>query len=201
MSHDVHEFFDFDEHDGSERGSAGGWRVVLIVLAGVLLSLALAIASVFSFEKAGRLAEWAGQSMVVSGTYQTMTNDLATKDYNGIYAGTMPDNDLLKDHPFDNGLNDPAPAKAGKQVTFRGTQVGAQDSDFPEAVDAVLAVQDGKLRVMETDEPGTYGHGITSGTVAGQRAKAGVLAGLALLSLAATVWGVRAVNRRVRVDH
>ena len=43
-----------------------------------------------------------------------------------------------------------------------------------------------------------YGEGITDSTVTGQRVKAAVLAGLALLSLAGTVWGVRAVNRHTR---
>ena len=64
-----------------------------------------------------------------------------------------------------------------------------------EAVDALLAVEDGRLRVMETGEPGSYGEGITESTVTGQRVKAIGLAGLTLLSLAGTVWGVRAVNR------
>lgn len=198
MSHDAHEFFDFDEQEPPRRSRAGGWRIVLVVLAGVVVALIFAIASLLSFDKAGRLADWAGNSMVVSGTYQTMTHDLVTKDYNGIYAGIMPDNELLEDHPFDNGLNDPRPAEVGQQLTFRGTQTGAQDSDFPDAVDALLAVEDGTLRVVETDEPGSYGDSITDDTVTGQRVRAGLLAGLAVLSLLGTAWGVRAVNRRVR---
>lgn len=198
MSHDAQEFFDFDEHEPPQRSRAGGWRIVLVVLVGVVVSLVFAVSSLLAFEKAGRLADWAGNSMVVSGTYQTMTHDLVTKDYNGIYAGIMPDNDLLKDHPFDNGLNDPVKTQVGDQITFRGFQVGQQDSDFPEAVDALLAVEDGQLRVMETDDPGSYGQGITDSTVTGQRVKAAALAGLALLSLAGTVWGVRAINRRAR---
>ena len=44
---------------------------------------------------------------MVSGTYQTLTKDLDTQDYNGIYSGTMPANDLVGQHPFDNRLNDP----------------------------------------------------------------------------------------------
>ena len=198
MSHDAHEFFDFDEQAPPRRSRAGGWRIVLVVLVGVVVALIFAVASLLAFDKAGRLADWAGNSMVVSGTYQTMTNDLVTKDYNGIYAGVMPDNELLKDHPFDNGLNDPAQAAVGEQITFRGTQAGAQDSDFPQAVDALLAVEDGQLRVMDTDEPGSYGAGVTDSTVTGQRVRAGVLAGLAVLALLGTMWGMRAANRRVR---
>ncbi|MBD2765374.1 hypothetical protein IEE91_09285 [Kocuria sp. cx-455] len=198
MSHDAHEFFDFDEQEPPRRSRAGGWRIVLVVLVGVVVALIFAVASLLSFDKAGRLADWAGNSMVVSGTYQTMTHDLVTEDYNGIYAGIMPDNELLKDHPFDNGLNDPAQAEGGEQITFRGTQTGQQDSDFLEAVDALVAVDDGQLRIMDTDEPGSYGEGITDSTVTGQRVKAGVLAALSLLSVAGTVWGVRALNRRAR---
>lgn len=198
MSHDAHEFFDFDEQEPPRRSRAGGWRIVLVVLAGVVVALIFAIASLLSFDKAGRLADWAGNSMVVSGTYQTMTHDLVTKDYNGIYAGIMPDNELLKDHPFDNGLNDPTQVEVGEQITFRGTETGQQDSDFQQAVDALLAVDDGQLRVMDTDEPGSYGAGITDSTVTGQRVKAGVLAALSLLSVAGTVWGVRALNRHAR---
>lgn len=198
MSHDAQEFFDFDEQDQPRRTRAGGWRIVLVVLLGVVVSLIFAVASLLAFDKAGRLADWAGHSMVVSGTYQTMTHDLVTKDFNGIYVGIMPDNDLLEDHPFDNELNDPVKVEVGDQITFRGSETGQQDSDFPEAVDALLAVEDGQLRVMETDDPGSYGEGITDSTVTGQRVKAAVLAGLALLSLAGTVWGVRAVNRHTR---
>ena len=61
-----------------------------------------------------------------------------------------------------------------------------------------MAVDDGQLRVMDTDEPGNYGAGITDSTVKGQRVKAGVLAALSLLSVAGTVWGVRALNRHAR---
>ena len=198
MTHDAQEFFDFEEEEPVRRSRAGGWRIVLVVLLSVVLSLVLAVASLLAFDKAGRYADWAGNSMVVSGAYQTMTHDLVTKDFNGIYAGTMPDNELLRDHPFDNGLNDPAPAEVGDQITFRGTNTGVQDSDFPRHVDALLAVEDGQLRVVDTDEPGSYGEGVTDSTVTGQRVFAAVLAALALLSVAGTVLGVRAVNRSGR---
>ena len=89
MSHDAQEFFDFDEQDQPRRARAGGWRIVLVVLLGVVVSLIFAVASLLAFDKAGRLADWAGHSMVVSGTYQTMTHDLVTKDFNGIYAGAF----------------------------------------------------------------------------------------------------------------
>lgn len=198
MSHDAQEFFDFEEAEPSRRSRAGGWRIVLVVLLGVVLTLVLVVASLLAFDKAGRYADWSENSMVVSGSYQTMTHDLVTQDFNAIYAGTMPENELLRDHPFDNGLNDPAPAEVGDQITFRGTDTGVQDSDFPQHVDALLAVEDGQLRVVDTDEPGSYGEGVTDSTVLGQRVFASVLAGLALLSVAGTVLGVRAVNRHVR---
>lgn len=195
MSHDAQEFFDFDEQEQPSRTRAGGWRIVLVVLLGVVVTLFFAVASLLAFDRAGRLADWAGHSMVVQGSYQTMTHDLVTRDFNGIYAGTMPDNDLLKDHPFDNGLNDPAPAEVGDQITFRGQQTGQLDSDFPQTVDALLAVEDGNLRVVDTDEPGSYGDGVTDSSVTLQRVKAIGLGALAVASLVGTVWGVRKVNR------
>ena len=198
MSHDAAEFFDFQDRQDPVPSRSGGWWIVLVVIGGIVLSLVFAVAALLGFEKAGRLAEWADHSVIVSGSYQTMTHDLVTKDFNGIYTGTMPDSDVVKDHVFDNGLNDPSEAHAGEQIIFRGTQTGVQDSDFPQSVDAVLAVEDDTLTVAETDRPGTYGVGITSATVTGQRIKAGALAGLALLSIAATVWGVRRIGRRAR---
>ncbi|WP_270260596.1 hypothetical protein [Kocuria marina] len=200
MSHDAQELIAFDEHDHDTRpGAARGWWIVLIVLLGAVVSLLLGLLSALSFDKASRLEEWAGESMVVSGTYQTLTKDLVTQDYNGIYAGIMPKNELTERYPFDNRLDDPVKKTEGNQITFRGTQNGVQDSDFPQQVDALLAVQDGTLRVVETDEPGSYGtDGVTDSTVTGQRVKAGALGMAALAAVALTVWGVRRVHRGVR---
>ncbi|MDO4919519.1 hypothetical protein [Kocuria sp.] len=192
--------FTEDQH---ERGPAPrGWAIVLVVLVGVVATVALGLVSALSFARASHLQEWAGESMVVSGTYQTLTNDLDTRDYNGIYSGAMPKNDLVGKYPFDNRLNDPVKKAAGDQITFRGTQTGAQDSDFPHEVDALLAVRDGKLTVVETDEPGTWGaDGVTQETVTGQRLRAGGWALGALVCAGLTVWGVRRVHRGgVRAD-
>ncbi|CAL8897298.1 hypothetical protein KVA01_18200 [Kocuria varians] len=202
MSPDAQELIDFDEqdeHDERGTGASRGWLIVLMVLVGAVLTLVLGVWSALSFEKASRLDDWAGQSMVVSGTYQTLTNDLVTKDYNGIYAGVMPKNDLVTKYPFDNQLNDPAKKAEGDQITFRGTQTGMQDSDFPHDVDALLAPQDGHLTVVETGAPGSFGKdGVTDSMVTGQRLRAGALAVAALACVGLTVWGVRRVHRGVR---
>lgn len=200
MSHDTQELIDFDENDQETRpGGARGWWIVLIVLLGAVVTLALGLASALSFDKASRLEEWAGESMVVSGTYQTLTKDLVTQDYNGIYAGIMPKNELTERYPFDNRLDDPVKKTEGNQITFRGTQTGVQDSDFPREVDALLAEQNGHLTVVETGEPGSYGDsGVTDSMVTGQRVRAAALGMGALFCIGLTAWGARRVHRGVR---
>ena len=200
MSHDAQELIAFDEHDQDTRpGGARGWWIVLIVLLGAVMTLALGLASALSFDKASRLEEWAGESMVVSGTYQTLTKDLVTQDYNGIYAGIMPKNELTERYPFDNRLDDPVKKTEGNQITFRGTQTGVQDSDFPREVDALLAEQNGHLTVVETGEPGSYGDsGVTGSMVTGQRVRAAALGMGALFCIGLTAWGARRVHRGVR---
>ena len=200
MSHDTQELIDFDEHDQETRpGGARGWWIVLIVLLGAVMTLALGLASALSFDKASRLEEWAGESMVVSGTYQTLTKDLVTQDYNGIYAGIMPKNELTERYPFDNRLDDPVKKTEGNQITFRGTQTGVQDSDFPREVDALLAEQNGHLTVVETGEPGSYGDsGVTDSMVTDQRVRAAALGMGALFCIGLTAWGARRVHRGVR---
>lgn len=200
MSHDTQELIDFDENDQETRpGGARGWWIVLIVLLGAVVTLALGLASALSFDKASRLEEWAGESMVVSGTYQTLTKDLVTQDYNGIYAGIMPKNELTERYPFDNRLDDPVKKTEGNQITFRGTQTGVQDSDFPREVDALLAEQNGHLTVVETGEPGSYGDsGVTDSMVTGQRVRAAALGVGALFCIGLTAWGARRVHRGVR---
>ena len=202
MSHDAQELIAFDEHDQDTRpGGARGWWIVLIVLLGAVVTLALGLASALSFDKASRLEEWAGESMVVSGTYQTLTKDLVTQDYNGIYAGIMPKNELTERYPFDNRLDDPVKKTEGNQITFRGTQTGVQDSDFPREVDALLAEQNGHLTVVETGEPGSYGDsGVTDSMVTGQRVRAAALGVGALFCIGLTAWGARRVHRGVRAD-
>ncbi|GAA2519944.1 MAG: hypothetical protein Q4C90_07850 [Kocuria sp.] len=199
MSPDSPELIDFHEQEEERTRGSRGWLIVLIVLAGAVLTLVLGICSALSFEKASRLDDWAGRSMVVSGTYQTLTNDLVTKEYNGIYTGVMPKNELVDEYPFDNQLNDPVKKSEGDQITFRGTQTGVQDSDFPREVDALLAEQNGHLTVVETGEPGSYGDsGVTDSMVTGQRVRAAALGVGALFCVGLTVWGARRVHRGVR---
>ena len=201
MSHDSPELIAFHEQQDERAPASRGWTIVLLVLVGAVVSLVLGLLSALSFEKAAHLQDWAGESMVVSGTYQTLTEDLDTQDYNGIYSGVMPGNGLLEKYPFDNRLNDPVKKAEGDQITFRGTQTGAQDADFPRDVDVLLAVTGGKLTVVETGAPGSYGtDGVTDSTVTGQRVRAAAWALGALACAGLTVWGVRRVHRSVRAD-
>ncbi|WP_112235261.1 hypothetical protein [Kocuria sp. BT304] len=194
-----HELIDFHEQQDEHAPRSRGWLIVAMVLVGAVLTVVLGLLSALSFDKASHLQDWAGETMVVSGTYQTLTKDLTTQDYNGIYAGVMPGGDLVERYPYDNRLNDPVKKAEGDQITFRGTQSGVQDGDFPREVDALLAVQDGTLRVVETDAPGAYGtDGVTDSTVTGQRLAAAAWGVGALLCAGLTVWGVRRVHRGVR---
>lgn len=194
-----HELIDFHEQQDEHAPRSRGWLIVAMVLVGAVLTVVLGLLSALSFDKASHLQDWAGETMVVSGTYQTLTKDLTTQDYNGIYAGVMPGGDLVQRYPYDNRLNDPVKKAEGDQITFRGTQSGVQDGDFPREVDALLAVQDGTLRVVETDAPGAYGtDGVTDSTVTGQRLTAAAWGVGALLCAGLTVWGVRRVHRGVR---
>lgn len=194
-----HELIDFHEQQDEHAPRSRGWLIVAMVLVGAVLTVVLGLLSALSFDKASHLQDWAGETMVVSGTYQTLTKDLTTQDYNGIYAGVMPGGDLVERYPYDNRLNDPVKKAEGDQITFRGTQSGVQDGDFPREVDALLAVQDGTLRVVETDAPGAYGtDGVTDSTVMGQRLAAAAWGVGALLCAGLTVWGVRRVHRGVR---
>ncbi|MCC5674088.1 hypothetical protein ACUW97_001929 [Kocuria rhizophila] len=194
-----HELIDFHEQQDEHAPRSRGWLIVAMVLVGAVLTVVLGLLSALSLDKASHLQDWAGETMVVSGTYQTLTKDLTTQDYNGIYAGVMPGGDLVERYPYDNRLNDPVKKAEGDQITFRGTQSGVQDGDFPREVDALLAVQDGTLRVVETDAPGAYGtDGVTDSTVTGQRLTAAAWGVGALLCAGLTVWGVRRVHRGVR---
>ncbi len=194
-----HGLIDFHEQQDEHAPRSRGWLIVAMVLVGAVLTVVLGLLSALSFDKASHLQDWAGETMVVSGTYQTLTKDLTTQDYNGIYAGVMPGGDLVERYPYDNRLNDPVKKAEGDQITFRGTQSGVQDGDFPREVDALLAVQDGTLRVVETDAPGAYGtDGVTDSTVTGQRLTAAAWGVGALLCAGLTVWGVRRVHRGVR---
>lgn len=194
-----HELIDFHEQQDEHAPRSRGWLIVAMVLVGAVLTVVLGLLSALSFDKASHLQDWDGETMVVSGTYQTLTKDLTTQDYNGIYAGVMPGGDLVERYPYDNRLNDPVKKAEGDQITFRGTQSGVQDGDFPREVDALLAVQDGTLRVVETDAPGAYGtDGVTDSTVTGQRLAAAAWGVGALLCAGLTVWGVRRVHRGVR---
>lgn len=194
-----HELIDFHEQQDEHAPRSRGWLIVAMVLVGAVLTVVLGLLSALSFDKASHLQDWAGETMVVSGTYQTLTKDLTTQDYNGIYAGVMPGGDLVERYPYDNRLNDPVKKAEGDQITFRGTQSGVQDGDFPREVDALLAVQDGTLRVVETGAPGAYGtDGVTDSTVTGQRLTAAAWGVGALLCAGLTVWGVRRVHRGVR---
>ncbi|MGX5358908.1 hypothetical protein [Kocuria sp. KH4] len=186
-------FFAFDddeqEHGRSRRPIA--WRPTAVGLLGLLLGLVLAVTGALAWDDSRRLAGYADRSWVVAGTYQDMTNDLQTKTYNPIYRGALPGDEAVTAQPFDSGLADPRVPEAGEEIVFRGTQTGDREDDFHQEADALLAVEDGTLQVVETAEAGEFGTGITAGTITGKRVQAALLLLAGLGVAVAGVWYAR----------
>ena len=186
-------FFAFDddeqEHGRSRRPIA--WRPTAVGLLGLLLGLVLAVTGALAWDDSRRLAGYADRSWVVAGTYQDMTNDLQTKTYNPIYRGALPGDEAVTAQPFDSGLADPRVPEAGEEIVFRGTQTGSREEDFHQEADALLAVEDGTLQVVETAEAGEFGAGITAGTITGKRVQAALLLLVGLGVAVAGVWYAR----------
>ncbi|MCD1145141.1 hypothetical protein LQU92_07815 [Kocuria sp. LUK] len=192
-------FFAFDdetderpeEPEEGRRGRAVAWKPIGVGLLGLLLGLVLAVSGALTWDDSRRIAGYADRSWVVGGQYQDLTNDLRTKDYNPVYRGVLPADPAVAEQPFDSGLADPRPVEPGEEIVFRGTQTGSREDDFHAEADALLAVEDGTLQVVATDEAGAYGEGITAGTVAWERTEAAllVLGGLAVAG--AGLWWAR----------
>lgn len=196
------QFFGFDEDDeqtGREpyRRSPWRWICVLVVAVALLLTGFLLVTGMRTVQAAGENQPFVGHSWVITGTYSDLTHDLQMQTYNGVYSGTLPDDSNVGYQPFDNGLSDPAPAQPGQQVQFRGTQTGGQSDDFPREVDALLAVDDGTLRVVRTTEAGSMSP-ITSAGIADQRRNGWLLVGGGVLVFAAGTAGTVYCVRRVR---
>jgi len=196
-------FFAFDDEnpenddlqdDGRGRRTVA-WRPIAVGLLGLILGLVLVVSGALAWDGSRRLAGYADRSWVVSGQYQDLTNDLRTKTYNPIYRGVLPADEAVTQQPFDSGLADPRVPDAGEEVVFRGTQTGSGEDDFYPEADALLAVEDGTLRVVETAEAGEFGDGITAGTVAWQRVKAALLTLAGLGTAGAGIWHARRLYR------
>lgn len=196
------QFFGFDEDDeqtGREpyRRSPWRWICVLVVAVALLLTGFLLVTGMRTVQAAGENQPFVGHSWVITGTYSDLTHDLQMQTYNGVYSGSLPDDSNVGYQPFDNGLSDPAPAQPGQQVQFRGTQTGGQSDDFPREVDALLAVDDGTLRVVRTTEAGSMSP-ITSAGIADQRRNGWLLVGGGVLVFVAGTAGTVYCVRRVR---
>ncbi|MCM3688855.1 hypothetical protein [Kocuria rosea] len=184
-----------ERDDDRRAGRAIAWKPIAVGLLGLLLGLVLAVSAALSWDESRRLAAYADRSWVVSGQYQDLTNDLRTKTYNPIYRGALPGDPAVAEQPFDSGLADPRVPTPGEEVVFRGTQTGSSEEDFHPEADALLAVEDGTLQVVETAEAGEFGDGITAGTVAWQRVQAALLLLAGLATAGAGVWFARRLYR------
>ncbi|GEO94798.1 hypothetical protein [Kocuria turfanensis] len=194
-------FFAFDDDDEREHGRSRrpiAWKPTAVGLLGLLLGLVLAVSGALAWDDSRKLAGYADRSWVIPGTYQDMTNDLQTKTYNPIYRGALPVDEAVTAQPFDSGLADPRVPEAGEEIVFRGTQTGDREGDFHQEADALLAVEDGTLQVVETAEAGEFGDGITAGTIAGQRVQAALLL---LAGLGVAVGGVWYARRLYSAGH
>lgn len=198
------EFFPFDDErddvDGA-RGDEGrarrtvAWKSIAVGLVGIVLGLVLAVSGALAWDESRRLAGYADRSWVISGQYRNLTNDLRTETYNPVYSGVLPTDEAVTEQPFDSGLADPSVPEPGQQTLFRGTQRGDSEDDFHQEVDALLAVEDGTLQVVETVAAGQYGEGITAGTITWQRIQA-VLLLVAGIGVAGTAfWYARRLYR------
>ncbi|MFF0991331.1 hypothetical protein [Kocuria nitroreducens] len=195
-------FFAFDdeqeERDGGRARRSIAWKPTAVGLLGLLLGLVLAVSAALAWDDSRRLAGYADRSWVISGQYQDLTNDLQTKTYNPIYRGALPADEAVTEQPFDSGLADPRVPEAGEEIVFRGTQTGSGERDFHREADALLAVEEGTLQVVETAAAGEFGEGVTAGTIAWQRVQAGLLL---LAGLGAAGYGVWIARRLYRRGH
>lgn len=183
--------FDDDEREPGRSRRPIAWKPTAVGLLGLLLGLVLAVSGALAWDDSRKLAGYADRSWVITGTYQDMTNDLQTKTYNPIYRGALPADEAVTAQPFDSGLADPRVPEAGEEIVFRGTQTGEREGHFHQEADALLAVEDGTLQVVETAEAGEFGDGITAGTITGQRIRAALLLLAGLGVAVAGVWYAR----------
>ena len=196
------DFFGFDEDDEQSgrylrRRSKWRWLGVLIVILALLLAGLLTYGGVRALHAAKEDAPHAGHSWVVSGEFLTSTNDLQTKTFNGVYQGNLPKDTNVSYQRFDGGVNDPIDVKPGQQVQFRGTQTGAQDDDFPKNVDALMAVDDGVLKVVKTDDPGSL-KPVTDDSVSAEKRNGWLMIAGAILVFLAGIAGAVYAGRRTR---
>lgn len=193
-------FFVFDDEpddpqDNGRTRRAVAWKPTAVGLLGIVVGLVLAVSAALAWDDSRRLARYADRSWVVPGQYQDLTNDLRTKTYNPIYRGVLPADEAVTAQPFDSGLADPWVPAAGEEIVFRGTQTGSGQDDFHQEADALLAVEDGMLQVVETAEAGEFGDGITAGTIAWQRVEAALLLLAGLGVAGGGVWFARRLYR------
>lgn len=198
------DFFGFDEDDeqaGRVLGRRSRWRWlgILIILVALVVAVLLAYGGIRSLNAAKQNEPYAGHSWVVSGQFLTSTNDLQTKTFNGVYQGKLPADSNVSYQKFDGGVNDPTDVKPGQQVQFRGTQTGAQDNDFPQNVDALMAVNNGVLKVVKTDDAGSL-KPVTDSTVSAQKRNGWLMMAGAIVVFLAGIYGGLVARRKTREE-
>lgn len=187
-------FFGFDEDDEytAEGPHRSSWRWIGVVLA--LLTLVITGWMLFvgmrTVSSAEKNEPYVGHSWVISGNLVDMSRDLQTDTYNGVYLGHLPDDPEAARLPFDGGVDDPKDLEPGAEIRFRGTQTGAQLSDFPQNVDALLVQDEGRLTVVRTTEVGEMSPVTTQGIAEQKRAGWLTVGGgfLVLLAGGAVTW-------------
>lgn len=198
------DFFGFDE-DEEQAGlslrhrSKWRWIGVVIVLIALVLGGLLMYGGLRSLSVAKQDEPYAGHSWVMSGEFVTSTDDLKTKTFNGVYHGNLPKDSNVSYQKFDGGVNDPADVKSGQQVQFRGTQTGETDSDFPRQIDALVAVDHGVMKVVQTDDAGSLSP-VTDGSIAKARWIGWLEIIGACLVIAAGAYGVVHAVKRTRAE-
>lgn len=152
-------FFGFDEDDEYDlqdrpRRSPWRWAGVLFILISLVVTGMMLFSGMRTVSSAEENEPYVGRSWVVSGNLVDMSRDLQADTYNGVYLGRMPDDEEAAGLTYDGGVDDPQSLNPGEEIRFRGTQTGAQSSDFPQNADALLVEEGDRLVVARTTEAG-----------------------------------------------
>ncbi|MDO5618709.1 hypothetical protein [Kocuria sp.] len=174
------------------------WSSVGVAILGLLLAVLLVAFSYNAFQRADQLRGWANDTWVVSGHYTNMTNALEGSGFNPVYQIALPDDAEIANQRFDSGMADPIFPRPGQAVEVRGTDVGEVTNDFEQSADIVLGVEDSTLQVLATEKQGSLDGAVTDRSVSQQQVKGWLLAGAALVVLAAGIGGAVWLRRRDR---
>lgn len=192
-------FFDFaedEDHFEEPVDSRSRWITVALVALATIIALILCVFGVRALTNASANEGYEDKSWVVTGTLADLTPDLVSTSNNGVYNAQVPADDRVNGKVYKSQFKDPVKVYAGDTIQFRGGQVGAVKSDFPEKADALIAENDsGQLEVVRAGKEGSL-KPVTASLVNQQRMFGwGSLLG-AVLILGGGIWGAIRLNRR-----